>query len=166
LPVEKSFQIPFDGDTANATIGSGESASLGVNIKAESQKGFVHGLVCAIAVNGTEFDESKTDFTSDVLTITKLDTVPDVFAPSYTAEKLTAFTVSPVVGSTLRTATIDLQAETGVNPSDSGDPTIKCRPMDYYIDSDNGNAFAGPAVEDEDNSATFAMDKTTTISLS
>lgn len=151
---EEGNQI--DGTTTNETIGSGESSTMKVEMRAASQKGFPHGGVMVLELNGTAFDEEKTTLSFNDLTLTPTS-VPGAYQIGYLhgTVKTLAWDVSPFEDSILHSGTLFLQAASGKNPTMYNEPMLTFIAKDYYIDETKGAIVAGPAAVDEVGAYTF-----------
>ncbi len=59
-----------------------------------------------------------------------------------------------------------IDADDANNPSDlAGDIILTHYPYDYFVNEDTGGSFDGPAVEDEDDAATFNHATTFTVHI-
>lgn len=146
----------------NETIGAGDTVNLKVELQGPNKAGFPYGGVLIIELNGTEYDEANTELTFNDLTLRKVST-PSVHSISQTVNKVITYEVSAIEGTAVHTGNLYLDADDSTNPGDSNDPILVFRPYDYFINEDNGGAFEGPAVEDEDNTATFDHQTNITI---
>ncbi|MHA1867824.1 MAG: hypothetical protein ACTSXD_07135 [Candidatus Heimdallarchaeaceae archaeon] len=154
----------IDTSGENETIGAGDTVNLKIELQGPNKAGFPYGGVLIIELNGTEYDEEEIDLTFNDLTLRKVST-PNVHTITATDNKVITYEVSAIEGTSVHTGNLYLKADDSINPGNTGDPIIVFRPYDYFINEDNGGAFEGPAVEDEDNVATFDHITSTTISV-
>jgi hypothetical protein len=148
----------------NESIGTGETPTLKIEMFAENKKGFPHGGVLTLELNGTAFDEQNIVLNLGDLAVTKLTNSPNVHSITNTTNKVISWYVAPFEGTALHTGSITFDADDTYDPGASmDDPVLTFRPYDYSVNENNGGAVEGPAVEDEVNVATFGHKTTKTI---
>lgn len=142
--------------TINESISTGESATMKIELRAATQKGFPHGGVIILDLNGSAYQEAKTELSFSDLTVTPT-TVPSAFVSRYitVSRNFLAWDISPFEGSEIHTGTLFIQAETSQDPKNKESPWLAFVGKDYYIDEDQGGIVAGPSVVDEDGAYTF-----------
>ncbi len=154
----------INGNTENETLGAGDTVSLKIDINGQNQREFSNGGVFILEVNKSDYDEENIfiDFPTLGGRLVKVST-PNVHSLTSVDNIALAFDVGPISGATLHTGTIYLDVDANNNPGDINDPVLTFRPKDYFRNEDTGSSFDGPAVEDEDNVATFGHVTSTTI---
>lgn len=153
----------IDSSGENETLGAGDVANLKIEVRGENKKGFAHGGVITVELNGTDFDEENIELELGDISVTKLKSNPNVHSLTSTDNKAVSFEIGPLEGATLHTGTLTLDVDDTYNPGNANDPVITFRPYNYFINEDNGGAFEGPDVEDEDNTATYGHSTTFTV---
>lgn len=152
-----------DGATAtqNETLANGDVVVLDMNIKAGFQVGFPHGGVLICEYNNSIIDDCIINLGGDEVNVPSIyDTVTLHDAKAYSVPAFE--NTEKLIG----TMTIDVD--------DTNDPAglpvsamnVTFRPYNYYVNEDTGGSFDGPAVEDEDDSATYLYNPQQDILLS
>jgi hypothetical protein len=148
----------------NETLGAGDTVSLSIEVSAENKKGFPNGGVLVLEVNKSDYDEEELYIELSGSQLRKVGT-PESYSISSTDNIAITFEVSPLEGSSKRTGSIYLDVDDTNNPGEANDPKVTFIPKDYFINEDNGGAFEGPSVNDEDNSQTFGHSTVTTLNV-
>jgi len=148
----------IDGAGENETIGVQEVVNLEFDIQGTYQMGFPYGGVIVAEYNNTDFDKVEVQAGGSSTN------VPGIHTLSSTDNIAKAFTVAPILSNQKITGTILLDSS-GENPGDANDPVLTFYPNDYFINEDTSGSFDGPAVEDEDDAATFGHSTSFTVSV-
>ena len=142
-----------EGATANGnqTLGDSDEKTIKMRWSTSSQKGYAHGVLAIFEYNKTAFDSvnvlgAQSSATPSFYTVgNSFRTTSAYIIPGQEDVKETEYLVN--VKSSSNGPIVSDATSNGMN--------VTFVPLDYYIDEDNGGAFAGPAVEDEDNVKTF-----------
>lgn len=154
-----------DGNGENETLTAGDTPNLKLEVQGQYQRGFPHGFLLVVEYNKSSFDNIVPSFNE--FSIGPAVTVPTVHTISSTGRTAKAYELPAMISNTMWTGTlaVDVGDDTTDTVSDTDDPIIYFYAKDYFIDSDNGNAFAGPSIEDEDNTQTFFHTTSSTLSV-
>ena len=133
-------------------------------MRAANQQGYPHGGILTLELNKSDYDEENIELDLSGLTVTKVGT-PSIHTITDTGNAVVSWQIGGFEGASLHTGTLILDVDTNNNPGQTNDPVLTWRPADFFVDQDTGNSFEGPAVEDEDVTATVDYAPTTTISV-
>jgi len=145
----------IDGNTINETIGAGDAKALQGEISASNKAGFSHGGVVTVEYNDTEFDEVT--LTSGTFGLSSRGGNPTVHKLTSVDNTAVSYNADALIGSGIKTFTVNYDADDTVNPGTTSDIVITWRPNNYFINEDTAGSFDGPAVEDEDRTATYGQ---------
>lgn len=148
----------------NETLGAGDVANLKVELRATNKKGAPYGGILLIELNGSDFDEENTELSFGDLTVSPAST-PNVHDVTNISNKVVAYEIGAFEGAALHTGTLTLDVDDNNDPGQTNDPKVIFRPYDYFVNEDTGGSYDGPAVEDEDNVATFTHITTFTVQV-
>lgn len=142
----------IDGTSNNQTLGAGDVKDVTVKLSGTYQADFPYGFIAVVEFNKTEIDDVILTQNGVELASASL---PHTFSTTLDTASSTKVYVIPALisnGDLTFKATID--ADDTYNPKTSDNVTITYFPKNYFIDDNNGGAFAGPSAEDEDNAVT------------
>ena len=135
----------IDGGENNQTFASGDTFTLNARLTGQYQRGFTYGGVIVAEFNDTEFDDVIVNFGG------QKTNNPDFFAVGNTDFSARSYTVPALLSNAEVSGTVYADADDTNNPTTTSDIVLRFYPNNIFIDDDNGGAFAGPAVEDEDD---------------
>ena len=135
----------------NQTIGANDLRTVDAKLTVTSETAFQHGLAIIVDYNDTAFDNVKLHQGGAEFQIT---TVPNTYTALWGVNGGTKGYVIPGIfkGGTDLVFKVDLDSG-AMNPTitNLANVTLAYFPMNYYINDDQGGAFAGPSHLDEDN---------------
>ncbi len=158
----------FDDDTVgsgnNVTLGAGDVKYATVKLSSAYQRDFPYGFVVTVEMNQTSMDDVI--LTQDGVELPS-STIPQSVSPTYSTESSRkAYLLGGIFSNEDVYIKVTLDADDSNNPQVSGgDVFLTFSPLNYFINEDNGGAFEGPSVEDEDNSLTRGAGTTVTIDI-
>lgn len=151
-----------DGVGENETLGTGDVVTLDMNVKGEFEKDFTHGFTLIVEMNKTAMDDIIIA-DEDGVELADVD-VPAVYTTDFGSDaKAKAYAFPAVISNIKWEGTITIDTDDNTNPQPAINRTtlgsniiLTFSANNYYIDDDNKGVYAGPAAEDEDETATRA----------
>ena len=141
----------MDEGIANQSMGASDKKIITLRWSGTSETGYPHGATVVFDLNRTAFDDIV------VIGAEKVGT-PNSHAVRTTADTTRAFHIDGPIGVEEKEWLVEVTTSaTGgvaaVVMSNGVNATFL--PENFYIDDDKGGAYAGPAVDDEDNTRTY-----------
>ena len=137
----------IDGTSNNETLSAGDVVSLESKIKGTYQKGMPYGGVLVVEYNKTLVDDVVVDFGGSKVN------VPVTYAITLSTESVTkAYSIPALLSNQILSGSITIDADDTNDPTDS-DVLLKLYVNDYFVNENNGGAFEGPAVTDENDAS-------------
>lgn len=146
--------------TENETVAAAEVVTLPAKLKGTYQKGIPYGGVIVVEYNGSEFDDVIVNFGGSEVPTPEVHTLANVNYETKT------YTVPAIMSNAIIEGSIVLDADDTNNPAGNlSDVVLDFRPNNYYFNEDTGASPEGPAVEDEDDTATYGHITSFTIHI-
>lgn len=141
----------IDGTTNNETLAAGDVVTLDANIKGSFQKGMPYGGVLIAEYNTTEIDDVIADFGDG---ITPVPVSSNLYSIAATDHGFKGYSVPAILSNQKLDGSITIDADDTTNPGSADDIDLTLYQNNYFINDNTGGSFDGPAIEDEDNTAT------------
>lgn len=150
----------------NETLGANDKVDLDITIKSASKTGFPYGGILVVDYNKTLYDKIVIDLGGSSAS------VPTFFGSLVASQGLlatggdeqVAYSVPAFKDNEKLEGTVSIEVSaidpTALNVSEI---EIIFYANNLFINEDNGGAYEGPSVEDEDNSATFGHETISTL---
>jgi len=140
--------------TENETLANGDVVTLSAEMVGSFQRAHPYGGVMVAEYDQATYDDVIIKFGG-----VKTDT-PTFYSITNSGNTTKTYTIPSIVGSTGAEGKLEgsiiIDADDTINPHFGNDILLTFYPNNYYIDEDLGGAFAGSAVEDEDDAQTTA----------
>lgn len=140
--------------TESETLTAGDVVTLEAKLKGTYQTGMPYGGVMVVEYNSTEIDDVIVQYGGSEVN------VPSTHTIASTDHKAKAYSVPAIISNTILTGSVTIDVDDSVNPANIDNITMQLYPNNYFINEDNGGAFAGPAAEDEDDAVTMTTSLT------
>lgn len=142
--------IGLPGTGKNETIAAGDVPTLKAELRGQYQRGIPYGGVIVCEYNTTTFDDCIVNFGGSKVS------VPNVHTLAHTNRNAKAFSFPGFLGTDTLVGSVTLDADDSGTITAAHDDNIimSIYPNNYYINEKAGGAFEGPAIEDEDDTAT------------
>lgn len=149
----------IDGNAENETLAAGDTVTLSTKLTGQYQRGFPYGGVIIAEYNTSEVDDV-------IVNLGGVKTnVPDFFTVSNTINTAKAYTVPAILSNKELVGSVYIDADDTNNPGTGSDVVLRFYPTNPFINEDNGGAFEGAAVEDEDDARTYGHSTASTVHL-
>jgi len=160
-----SNDVLIDGNENNETIGADATTNIRIRLKGPSKAGFPYGGVLSLEFNSSDFDEQNIELTSNDISLVSGVATPSTHTVTSTINKVLNWDIGAIEGTGEINLNLYLDSDGTNNPGTILDPVLTFRPKDLFINEDNGGAYEGPAVTDEDDTATMQYTSAVTIHL-